>query len=166
MYFCKKKMNISNLQKEAKLKKNVWQKWFRKNKQRLIKMDREIQHLHNEAVANTDCLACGNCCRTLGPRILTKDVDQLAKGLKLKPAEIIGRYLRTDEDGDMVFRFLPCPFLGDDNYCSIYENRPKACREYPHTDRKKFYQIYALSLKNAETCPIVFKVLDKLTAGE
>jgi len=158
-------MDISNLQKEATLKKSRWEQWFRKNKQRLMKMDREIQQLHDEAVADTDCLACGNCCRSLGPMILTSDIDLMAKSLRVKPSVIIDRYLHSDEDGDMVFRTLPCPFLGDDNYCSIYEGRPRACRAYPHTDRKKFYQIYSLSLKNAESCPIVFKVLEKLTAG-
>ena len=61
---------------------------------------------------------------------------------------------------DMVFRSMPCPFLGDDNYCAIYESRPKACREYPHTDRKKFFQIYKLSVKNASTCPIVYEVME------
>ena len=86
----------------------------------------------------------------------------MAKALRLKPAEVINRYLRIDEDGDMVFQSMPCPFLGVDNYCAIYENRPKACREYPHTDRKRFYQIYNLSVKNAYTCPIVFEVLEEL----
>ena len=163
--FAEKTMDISNLPKEAALRKPVWEKWLKKNRQRLVKMDREIQRLHAEITAQTDCLACGNCCRSLGPLILTGDIDQMAKSLRLKPAEIIERYLRTDEDGDMVFRSMPCPFLGTDNYCAIYENRPRACREYPHTDRRKFYQIFTLSVKNAETCPIVFKVLEKLTAG-
>ena len=96
---------------------------------------------------------------------LPEDVDRMGKALRIKPSVVIERYLRTDEDGDRVFRTMPCPFLGNDNYCAIYENRPKACREYPHTDRKKFYQIFSLSVKNAETCPIVFKVLEKLTSG-
>lgn len=46
-------------------------------------------------------------------------------------------YLRVDEDNDKVFKSMPCPFLGEDNLCSIYDIRPKACREFPHTDRKK-----------------------------
>src|SRR5690554_2878397 len=157
-------MDISTLRMKVALRKPTWEKWFTKNKQRLIKMDREIQLLHNEVVAETDCLDCGNCCRSLGPRIITKDIDLMARALRVKTAVIIDRYLHSDEDGDMVFRTMPCPFLGEDNYCSIYESRPRACRDYPHTDRKKFYQIYSLSVKNAETCPIVFKVLEKLTS--
>jgi Fe-S-cluster containining protein len=89
-------------------------------------------------------------------------VERMGKALRMKPNDVIKQYLRIDEDGDMVFQSMPCPFLGDDNYCAIYENRPKACREYPHTDRKRFYQIYNLSIKNASTCPIVYEVLEGL----
>lgn len=127
-----------------------------------MKMDREIQALHEHHSAKIDCLTCGNCCRTLGPRIESKDVERMAKALKMKSADFTTSYLRTDEDGDLVFISMPCPFLGSDNYCAIYESRPKACREYPHTDRRQFYQIYQLSVKNAATCPIVFGVLEDL----
>ena len=151
---------ISELQKKAALRKPEWKRYFAKNKNRLMKMDTEILSLHEEAFVAIDCLECGNCCRSLGPRILSKDVDAIAKNLRWKPAEIIETYLRIDEDNDMVFKEMPCPFLCADNYCSIYESRPKACREYPHSDRKKFYQIFDLSIMNAEICPIVFRVLE------
>jgi Fe-S-cluster containining protein len=157
-------MDIANLQKEASLKMPEWRAFFAKNKQRLMKMDREIQQIHDKLVEEIDCLECGNCCRTLGPMILPKDVDAMCRSLRMKPADFIEKYLQTDEDKDMVFKEIPCPFLGTDNYCSVYENRPKACREYPHTDRKKFYQIYELSMKNATVCPIVFGVLERILA--
>jgi len=140
-----------------------WKKFFAKNKKKLEGMDVFVHELHDEISEKTDCLQCANCCRTLGPRITDKDVERMAKALRQKPVDVIKKYLRIDEDGDMVFQSMPCPFLGDDNYCAIYENRPKACREYPHTDRKRFYQIYNLSIKNAYTCPIVYEVLEKLT---
>jgi Fe-S-cluster containining protein len=44
----------------------------------------------------------------------------------------------------------------------IYENRPKACREYPHTNRKRFVQILNLSHKNCETCPVVYEIFEAL----
>jgi len=125
-------------------------------------LDLRIHSHHEEIVERTDCLTCANCCRSLGPRITDKDVDRISKMLKMKASELINKYLRIDEDGDMVFQSMPCPFLGNDNYCAIYESRPKACREYPHTDRKRFYQIYNLSIKNAYTCPIVFEVLEEI----
>lgn len=126
-------------------------------------MDTQIHALHDKISNKTDCLSCANCCRNLGPRITDKDLERIAKTLRKKATDVISSYLRIDEDGDMVFQSMPCPFLGSDNYCSIYENRPKACREYPHTDRKRFYQIYHLSVKNASTCPIVYDVLQELT---
>ncbi len=136
--------------------------YFKKNKKKLEKMDDEIHFLHEEAVDCTDCLECANCCKSLGPAIYDRDVEKMAKALKMRPSEVVSTYLRVDEDGDYVFQSMPCPFLMPDNYCSIYENRPKACREYPHTDRKKFFQIYKLTVKNTSTCPIAYQVLSKL----
>ncbi|HGD2205146.1 TPA: YkgJ family cysteine cluster protein [Streptococcus agalactiae] len=71
-------------------------------------------------------------------------------------------FLEVDEDGDKVFKAMPCPFLGDDNLCSIYDVRPKACREFPHTDRKKIYQINNLTIKNTLTCPAAYLFVEKL----
>ncbi len=154
--------NPSDLPKEAKLKFSDWKSFFAKNKQRLMKMDKEIKRIHEQVSSEIDCLECGNCCKSLGPLILEKDVDALSRNLRMKPADFIGKFLRKDEEGDFVFQSIPCPFIGCDNYCSVYENRPKACREYPHTNRKQFYQIYALTIKNAETCPIAFEVLERI----
>ncbi|EGK06127.1 hypothetical protein HMPREF9456_00001 [Dysgonomonas mossii DSM 22836] len=125
-------------------------------------MDTIVQQLHDEVSEKIDCLTCANCCRSLGPAIYDKDIERIAKALRIKPSEVVSSYLRIDEDGDYVFKSMPCPFLMDDNYCSIYESRPKACREYPHTDRKNFEQIYKLTVKNASTCPIAYEVLCKL----
>ena len=136
--------------------------YYKKNKNRLEKMDTTVHSLHEEVSGTIDCLECANCCRTLGPAIYNKDIERIAKILKMKPSTVVETYLQVDEDSDYVFKSMPCPFLLSDNYCSIYESRPKACREYPHTDRKKFSQIYKLTVKNAQTCPIAYEVLSKL----
>ncbi|MCD7971582.1 MAG: YkgJ family cysteine cluster protein [Candidatus Azobacteroides sp.] len=136
--------------------------FFAKNKKKLIKADRLVQMLHEEAFEKTDCLQCANCCRSLGPAMYDKDIERMSKALRIKPSEVVTQYLRKDEDGDYVFRTMPCPFLMPDNYCSIYEYRPKACREYPHTDRKKFYQIFKLTVRNTYTCPVAYKVIEDL----
>jgi len=142
--------------------KAEWIRFFKKNRKKVEVSDLKIQAVHQRISDRTDCLACGNCCRSLGPRITDKDVERLSKVVRMKSVDFIQTYLKVDEDGDMVFKAMPCPFLGADNYCAVYESRPKACREYPHTDRKKFYQIYMLSVKNAETCPIVYEVLEEI----
>lgn len=80
----------------------------------------------------------------------------------MKPAAFEATYLRVDEDGDKVLQTMPCPFLGADNYCSIYEVRPKACREFPHTDRKKIYQINHLTIQNTVYCPAAYEFVEAL----
>ncbi|MDR2954170.1 MAG: YkgJ family cysteine cluster protein [Prevotella sp.] len=151
-----------NLRLLAEKTKPSFQAYYKKNKKRLEKMDTVVHQLHEEVSSQIDCLSCANCCRSLGPAIYDKDIERIAKALRMKPSEVVSSYLRVDEDGDYVFKSMPCPFLMADNYCSIYESRPKACREYPHTDRKKFGQIYKLTVKNSTTCPIAYEVLFKL----
>jgi len=155
-------VNTEKLFISAQKNEAAFKQFFNKNRKKIENADELVLQLHRQAFRETDCLQCANCCRTLGPRITFRDIDQMAKALRIKPSKVIENYLKTDEDGDYVFRSMPCPFLMDDNYCSIYENRPKACREYPHTDRRKFYQIYHLTVKNAYTCPVAYFVLDNL----
>jgi Fe-S-cluster containining protein len=80
----------------------------------------------------------------------------------MKPSKLIEKYLELDADNDYVFRSAPCPFLDHENYCMVYESRPLACREYPHTNRKRFYQVLDLSLKNTEICPAVADIFEHL----
>jgi Fe-S-cluster containining protein len=146
----------------AKLAEPSSKEFFKKNKKKMESMDKLVHALHDEISEKTDCLSCANCCRTLGPRLLDKDIERMAKALRMKSADFFQKYLRIDEDNDTVFKSMPCPFLLSDNYCQIYENRPKACREYPHTDRPKFYQIANLTIKNASVCPIVYELIETL----
>jgi uncharacterized protein len=139
-----------------------WKRFLQKKKKKLEGMDLKVHALHDKISSKIDCLKCANCCRSLGPRITDKDLERMAKTLRMKSVDVISKYLKIDEDGDMIFQYMPCPFLGDDNYCASYESRPKACHEYPHTDRKRFYQIYNLSIKNAYICPIVYEVMEEI----
>ena len=126
------------------------------------KVDELVHPLHQEIMDKTDCLQCANCCKSISPILYDKDIERLSRHLQMKPSEFTGKYLDIDEENDYVFKETPCPFLLPDNYCMVYESRPKACREYPHTDRSKFRQILSLSLKNTYVCPIVFDVFEEL----
>jgi hypothetical protein len=137
--------------------------FFKKLKKKNPKnLDHAMFRLHEEAFEQFDCLTCANCCSSISPMVTDKDVERLARHLKLKPSQFIEQYLHIDEDNDYVFNDTPCPFLMPDNYCMVYDHRPKACREYPHTDRRKFIQLLDLTLKNCEVCPIVYNVVEKL----
>jgi len=126
------------------------------------KIDTAFQDLHEEVFEEVNCLDCGNCCKSLGPRLTDADIRRITAFLKVKPSEFTSKYLRMDEENDYVFRQMPCVFLGEDNYCSIYETRPRACRDYPHTDRRRMHQILDITLKNTVTCPAVFEIVERL----
>lgn len=126
------------------------------------KVDSAFHQQHEEVFEEINCLECANCCKTTSPIFYQNDIERLAKRLRLKPGEVIDKYLRVDEDHDYVLKSSPCPFLGPDNYCSVYEDRPKACREYPHTNRKKMVQIMDLTFKNTLVCPAVLEMVERL----
>ena len=121
--------------------------------------------LHEEAFQEIDCLSCANCCKTTEPLLIPSDIKRISKRLCLKPTEFETQYLRVDEDGDKVLQQLPCPFLGSDNHCSIYEDRPKACQEFPHTDSAKFHRITKLTSKKVALCPAVYSILERIKSA-
>lgn len=132
-------------------------------RQKPRQLDSLMHEAHDSAFSCINCLECANCCTTTGPLLTDKDISRLSKHLRIKDAEFVNEYVRVDEDGDQVFKSMPCPFLRADNYCSVYEHRPKACKEYPHTDRVKQHQLLKLHLKNAEICPAVERVLKEVS---
>lgn len=125
-------------------------------------LDQKMHELHQEVFACANCLECANCCSTTGPLFTDKDIWRIAKHLRMKPSEFTEKYLRIDEDNDYVLQSVPCAFLGDDNRCSIYDVRPKACREFPHTDRIKQHQLLNLTQKNVTVCPAVYHIVEKM----
>jgi Fe-S-cluster containining protein len=157
--------SLDILHKRAKETQKETQKYFQRLKKRVPKkLDEQVSAIHDEVFANTDCLTCANCCKTTGPMFTPKDVERIAKYLKMSLYDFESQYLTTDEDNHQVLQQLPCSFLGADNHCSIYDVRPKACREFPHTDRKKFHQLTELTLKNVAVCPAAFDIVEKMKA--
>jgi hypothetical protein len=156
-------MNIAVFLQEAKKALPVTKKLFEKlKKQPPRHLDSLMQDLHEEVFAQTDCLSCANCCKTTSPIFYNKDIERLAKYLRIRPAQFISQYLHIDADGDYVLNVAPCPFLNADHTCQVYASRPTACREYPHTDRKRFHQLLDLTYRNTTVCPAVFQIVEKL----
>lgn len=154
---------LNELRKLAKDKHNENKKYFDKLKKKVPKnLDYEMQDLHDSEFKKTDCLQCANCCKTTGPLFTTADIERISKHFKQKSQQFIEQYLRIDEDNDYVLKSVPCVFLDGENYCGIYEVRPKACREFPHTDRKKFQQISYLTLQNVAICPAAFNIVEAM----
>jgi Fe-S-cluster containining protein len=126
------------------------------------KLDEAFRENHDEVFDEIDCLSCANCCKTTSPIFRDIDIERLSKRLKITTAQFIESYLNMDNENDYVLKSSPCVFLQEDNKCSVYEDRPLACKEYPHTNRKKMHQILNLTLKNTEICPAVAHIFEKL----
>ena len=128
------------------------------------KVLKNLPDLHEEAFSKIDCLQCAACCKNYSPRFKTPDVKRISRHLGMKESVFIETYLKVDEDGDFVVKSSPCPFLGVDNFCSIYEIRPSDCSRFPYTDEDVIIKRQKLTLKNASFCPITFYVLEKLSS--
>ena len=118
---------------------------------------------HDKVFSEFDCLACANCCKTLPALISKRDIKRISKFLSLTPKSFSDQYVRMDEDGDYVIDGAPCPFLLEDNRCSIYEVRPSSCRQYPHTGDGQFFNLLDLHRKNLKYCPALSEVIDLLS---
>lgn len=125
-------------------------------------LDIVTHELHEQAFNKIDCLQCANCCYTTGPLLLNKDIDRLAKTFKTKPSIFAEQYLKIDEDNDYVFKQIPCVFLGNDKYCTVYSDRPNACREFPHTQQRNILQKLKITYLNTTICPAVALIVDGL----
>ncbi|MDP3444044.1 MAG: YkgJ family cysteine cluster protein [Ignavibacteria bacterium] len=135
---------------------------FRLLKQNPKAVNTMADELHVEVFKHIDCLDCANCCKSIPPIVNATDSKRIASHLKLKVSDFHKKYLFQDEDGDIVINQTPCPFLGSDNKCSIYEVRPKSCREYPHTDKREFIKNIKLHTPNTFYCPAVFHIIEGL----
>jgi Fe-S-cluster containining protein len=123
---------------------------------------KQLPALHEEAFEKIDCLKCANCCRNYSPRFKTPDIKRISKQLRMRESDFINTYLKLDDDGDYVAQTAPCPFLGPDNFCSIYDDRPSDCVRFPYTNEDVMIKRKHITLKNSSFCPIVYFVLEKL----
>src|SRR5258706_15850342 len=150
---------LSNWEKKSGERQKEYKKFLhRANKNKVLK---QLPALNEEAFEKIDCLQCANCCKNYSPRFTPPDIKRISKYLGMKEGDFKDKYLLTDEDGDHVTKTKPCPFLGDDNYCSIYEQRPSDCHRFPYTDEDVFIKRQQLTLKNSILCPITYYVLEK-----
>jgi Fe-S-cluster containining protein len=153
----------AQLKQKARLAEPATKKIFTKlKKNKTAGLDNHFHTLHYQAFEKIDCLNCANCCKTTSPIFYQKDIENAAVHLRLKPSAFIEKYLRLDEENDYVLKQTPCPFLNSDNYCGIYASRPTACKEYPHTNRKKMYQLLDLTMRNTHVCPAVFEIVEQI----
>ncbi len=148
---------------KVKADKDSVKKAFVKMKKKKPKeIDQLFHSRHETFFQKNSCLDCANCCKTTSPIFRDVDIKRISKQLKMKESQFINQFLRMDEENDYVLMSSPCTFLNNDNTCSIYQFRPLACAEYPHTNRKNMNQIFDLTLNNTEICPAVATIVSEI----
>ena len=127
-------------------------------------LDAAVKETADAVWARLDCLDCGNCCKSLQIVVDERDLSRLAKKLGISAGEVRKKYVARAEDSTLHFKTSPCPFLGEDNACGVYEDRPQACRDFPYLHAGNFRSRVYVTWENAAICPIAFNVWQKLKA--
>jgi Fe-S-cluster containining protein len=153
-------ISLENWEKTAADHEKKYKQFLQKpDKKQLLKV---LPDLHDEAFEKIDCLDCAACCKNYSPRFKGPDIKRISKHVGMRETEFIEKYLVMDNDGDYVANTKPCPFLGADNFCSIYDKRPSDCERFPYTDEDVFFKRPTITLKNVTFCPAVFHVFERL----
>ena len=125
-------------------------------------LDGVVRETTDEVWEQIDCTKCAHCCKTLSVVVDAADIGRLATRLGMTRPQFSKRYVKRDEDGTRCFAISPCAFLGEDNRCTVYEDRPKACRDFPYLHEKHFTSRSFMMIENTAVCPIVFNVWQAL----
>ena len=106
-----------------------------------------------------DCLKCpAYCCSYPNIPVTPADVKRLARRFDL-PVEVADRrFTKQGVDGMRVLRHraddifpTTCQFLDQETRrCTVYEDRPKMCRDFPATHRCGYYEFLMWERENQE----------------
>lgn len=131
-----------------------------------------------------DCLQCVGYCCAIYERVhvTPADIRRLAKHFKLTPEAAQRRFTKKDTDpGARVLRRSPDPIFGEScmfqdsekRVCTIYDARPKTCRDWPtHGEKGRcvYYEILQFERRQQDDdiyVPIVeIKIMEKKGEGE
>jgi uncharacterized protein len=118
------------------------------------------------AWADTNCLDCANCCKTMSPTYTQKDISRISKHLGITRRAMKEKWLYKDRTGDWLNRKQPCQFLDlKTNLCGIYEVRPRDCAGFPHHSTKKLVEYAHMYKQNVEYCPATYRLITHMQEG-
>ncbi len=126
------------------------------------KIDQWAEAATEKAYHNIDCLSCANCCKSAPTTLHSYEIKRISRFLNISKKQFVRKYVFEDINGELTMNNVPCPFLNEDNTCSIYEVRPETCRKYPHSEQKGFKKILSYHKNNISYCPITYSVFTDL----
>ena len=127
-------------------------------------IDRRVCEITERVWAGIDCTTCANCCREMKPTFSEEDISRVGRRLGMDRQQFINTYLQKTEPSESKpweTRLTPCPFLKG-NLCSIYEDRPGDCSDYPHLYKPGFVSRTWGTIARTFTCPIAYEVMEEL----
>lgn len=137
---------------------------FRRHMKSHDHSDRILRRIAEGVEEQIDCTQCANCCRVATAKVTERDVERLAKFLRVKPARVLADYIvESDEEGHVLRRDKEsgCVFLSG-NECTVYDARPESCQRFPHVVRgngsiaSRMWEF----VDRACYCPIVYNSLE------
>jgi Fe-S-cluster containining protein len=137
---------------------------FRRHLKSRDHSDRILRRIAEGIEDQIDCTVCANCCRVATVKLSERDVEHLAKHLRISAARFLAEYAMEDEDEGVILRRSDeqgCVFL-DGTECTVYDERPDTCRRFPHLVRgngsiaSRMWQF----IDRACYCPIVYNALE------
>lgn len=125
-------------------------------------VDRIVYRINEQIISQIDCLKCGNCCKSLRPRLTESEIDKLSRIENLAQSDYVTRFVEIDSfEGIKYLKETPCKYLKNKS-CSIYNKRPEDCKSYPHTQKTEFITRTLGMIENYGICPIVFNLFEQL----
>jgi uncharacterized protein len=126
--------------------------------------ERRLRKIAEEVEGQIDCTECANCCKVATAQLLERDVERLAKHMRLSISKFKAEYTMEDPEDGLVLKRddqAGCVFL-DGKTCTVYETRPASCENFPHLVRgqgtipARMWQF----IDRATYCPIVYNTLE------
>ena len=137
---------------------------FRRHMKSRDHSDRILRRIAEGIEEQIDCTQCANCCKVATAKVSERDVERLARYLRIKPALFLAEYTTEDAEEGTILRRTEshgCVFL-DGTTCTVYDARPETCQRFPHMVRgtgsiaSRMWQF----IDRACYCPIVYNSLE------
>jgi Fe-S-cluster containining protein len=126
--------------------------------------DRILRRIAQGIEDQIDCTQCANCCRVATAIVKERDVERLARFLRVSEAQFLKEYTQDGGEEGRILRRTDtegCVFLSG-NECTVYDARPDSCQRFPHVVRgngsilSRMWQF----VDRACYCPIVYNSLE------
>ena len=137
---------------------------FRRHLRSHSHSDRILRRIAENIEDQIDCLQCGNCCKVATAVLAERDVERLARHLRISRDRFLADYTMQSQEEGLILRRTKeagCIFV-DGTACTVYEARPDTCQRFPHVVRgagsiaSRMWQF----ADRATYCPIVYNSLE------